>query len=54
MVEKLSGTAAGATVVDQQVATDGGFTTSRSPEDLPAFCGAIVDAFAPGPRQGEY
>ena len=37
---------AGANVVDQEVATDGNLTTSRSPADLPAFCRAIVEAFA--------
>jgi protease I len=37
---------AGATVVDQEVVTDGNLTTSRSPDDLPAFCAAIVTAFA--------
>jgi protease I len=37
---------AGATVVDQEVASDGNLTTSRSPDDLPAFCRAIVEAFA--------
>jgi deglycase len=37
---------AGATVVDQEVAADGNLITSRSPEDLPAFCTAIVEAFA--------
>ena len=35
---------AGATVVDQEVATDGNLITSRSPEDLPAFCAALIDA----------
>ena len=29
---------AGATVVDQEVVTDGNLITSRSPDDLPAFC----------------
>jgi protease I len=34
---------AGADVVDQQVATDGNLITSRSPDDLPAFCAAVVE-----------
>ena len=37
---------AGANVVDEEVAIDGSFTTSRSPQDLPAFCAAIVEQFA--------
>ena len=37
---------AGAEPVDQAVVTDGQFTTSRSPTDLPAFCAAIVAHFA--------
>ena len=37
---------AGAHVVDREVAQDGNITTSRSPDDLPAFSAAIVDAFA--------
>jgi protease I len=40
---------AGATVVDQQVCIDGNLITSRSPEDLPAFCQAITDRFANTP-----
>ncbi|MDO3638644.1 type 1 glutamine amidotransferase domain-containing protein [Mycolicibacterium arseniciresistens] len=40
---------AGATVVDQQVCIDGNLITSRSPDDLPAFCQAIVDRFANTP-----
>lgn len=35
---------AGATVVDQEVAIDGNLITSRSPEDLPAFTAALIDA----------
>lgn len=37
---------AGADVVDEQVVTDGNITTSRSPDDLPAFCERIVQEFA--------
>ncbi|WP_420124743.1 type 1 glutamine amidotransferase domain-containing protein [Nakamurella sp.] len=35
---------AGATVVDREVAVDGNLITSRDPDDLPAFCAALVDA----------
>jgi protease I len=38
---------AGAEVVDEEVVTDGNLTTSRSPDDLPAFCERIVLEFAP-------
>ena len=37
---------AGAEVVDEQVVTDGSITTSRSPDDLPAFCERILQEFA--------
>ena len=37
---------AGAEVVDTEVVVDGQFTTSRSPDDLRAFCPAIVEQFA--------
>ena len=37
---------AGAEAVDQEVVTDGQFTTSRSPAEVPAFCPAIIEQFA--------
>jgi protease I len=37
---------AGAEVLDQEVVTDGQFTSSRSPADLSAFCAAIIEQFA--------
>jgi protease I len=41
---------AGASVVDEEVVVDHGLVTSRSPEDLPAFCAAVVAEFAKGPQ----
>lgn len=35
---------AGAEAVDEQVAQDGNLITSRNPDDLDAFCRAIIDA----------
>jgi len=35
---------AGATFVDEEVTVDGNLITSRKPEDLPAFCRAIITA----------
>lgn len=37
---------AGAEVVDEQVVIDDNLTTSRNPDDLPAFCAAIVREFS--------
>jgi protease I len=37
---------AGATVVDREVTIDGNLITSRSPDDLAAFCATIVEQFA--------
>ncbi|MFW5418282.1 type 1 glutamine amidotransferase [Nocardiopsis sp. CNT-189] len=37
---------AGGTVVDEQVVTDHPITTSRNPDDLPAFCARITTEFA--------
>lgn len=39
---------AGAHPVDEEVAVDGNLISSRSPDDLPAFCRAIVGRFAVG------
>jgi len=41
---------AGAEVVDEQVVTDGNITTSRSPNDLPAFCERLLQEFAKTPQ----
>lgn len=41
---------AGAEVVDEEVVTDANITTSRSPDDLPAFCARIVQEFAKAPQ----
>jgi protease I len=38
---------AGADVVDEEVVVDGNIITSRCPDDLPAFCDAIIAALAP-------
>ena len=37
---------AGADWVDEEVVVDGNLITSRKPDDLPAFCRAVVDALA--------
>ena len=37
---------AGGTVLDQEVVIDGNIVSSRRPDDLPAFCRAIVAHFA--------
>jgi protease I len=37
---------AGANAVDEPVVHDGNLVTSRSPDDLPAFCPAVVELFA--------
>jgi protease I len=39
---------AGANVVDEEVVTDQALISSRSPDDLPAFCAKIVEEFVEG------
>jgi protease I len=38
---------AGAEVIDEEVVVDANITSSRWPDDLPAFCAAIVREFSP-------
>jgi protease I len=42
---------AGATWVDEEVHVDEGLTSSRKPDDLPAFCAKIVEEFAEGEHE---
>ena len=43
---------AGAQWVDQEVVVDQGLVTSRKPDDLPAFCAKMIEAFAEGRHAG--
>lgn len=42
---------AGGEVVDEEVVTDQGLVSSRSPDDLDGFCTKIVEEFAEGPHE---
>jgi protease I len=44
---------AGATWVDEEVHVDEGLTSSRKPDDLPAFCAKLVEEFAEGKHAGQ-
>jgi protease I len=43
---------AGGTWVDREVQVDGNIMTSRGPQDLPAFCPAMIELFATGAVTG--
>jgi len=40
---------AGGKWVDEEVVQDGNLLSSRKPDDLPAFCGTLVEEFAKAP-----
>ena len=44
---------AGAEWVDEEVVVDGNLTTSRNPDDLDAFCAAVVEQFAQEPAEAD-
>ncbi len=44
---------AGAEWVDEEVVVDRGLVTSRNPDDLPAFCEKMIEAFAEGPHRAQ-
>jgi protease I len=46
-------TNAGANVLDQEVVTDKGLVTSRTPKDLPAFCAKLIEEIGEGRHRGQ-
>jgi len=44
---------AGATVVDEEVVVDNGLVSSRTPEDLNAFCAKLVEEIGEGKHAGQ-
>jgi protease I len=46
-------TNAGAKVLDQEVVTDKGLVTSRTPKDLPAFCAKLIEEIGEGRHHGQ-
>lgn len=44
---------AGATWVDEQVVVDAGLTTSRKPDDIPAFNSKMIEEFAEGRHKAQ-
>lgn len=45
---------AGGNWVDQEVVVDQGFVTSRSPDDLDAFCSKMIEEIAEGEHSGQH
>jgi protease I len=45
---------AGGSWVDEEVVVDEGLTSSRNPDDLPAFCAKIVEEFAEGTHEAAH
>ena len=46
-------TNAGANVLDEEVVTDKGLVTSRTPKDLPAFCAKLIEEIGEGCHRGQ-
>jgi protease I len=44
---------AGGTWVDEEVCVDNGLVSSRGPDDLPAFCGKLVEEIGEGRHEGQ-
>ena len=44
---------AGATWVDEEVVVDAGLVSSRTPDDLPAFCDKLVEELGEGKHSGQ-
>jgi len=44
---------AGGNWVDEEVVVDEGLVTSRSPDDMPAFCSKTIEEFAEGKQAGQ-
>ena len=43
----------GAKVLDEEVVTDKGLVTSRTPKDLPAFCAKLIEEIGEGRHRGQ-
>lgn len=45
---------AGAAWVDQEVVVDAGLVSSRTPDDLPAFCAKVIEEIGEGPHREQH